>query len=744
MTWDPFRFSSFDLETHQVEDGVLAPRIVCGSTARFGEPGELLGREAAVEAARALLASDRVVCGANVAFDFGCLAAEDPSILPLVFRAYGEGRVFDVQVAQALHAIAEGNLYLDPRTGQPLTNPETGRRGRYSLSACVDLVLGRTDAKKNDYWRRRYALLDGVPQEDWPDDARQYPVDDAENTLAVVVAQAAGGGAGATPGPHRNLGDLADQCETAFCLHLGAMRGLRTDRAGVAALRRATEGAHAEFIEKFRALGFYDGDGKRRAGAVKRAVVLAYGGGAPCSRSIENRRVQPGGLEGVDVEAGDAAASGAACSGGKVLSEKTGNPINCPECGGTGLDLRLAPRTPAGGVRADRDALVESGDADLAALGDNEPEKILSTYLPYLESGVDRPISLRPNVLVASGRTSYDGLIQLLPRLGGVRECHRARGVWSGLQEDYVYCSVDFAALELCTLAQVCVWLFGQSRLADTINATGDPGMLHTAFAAKIAGVPVEEMAVRVKAKDPDAKKKRDVAKNVNFALPGGAGEARMVSMARGKGAGETVAPDGTVYPGIRYCVLIGGAERCGARKVTEWRDRPTPPICLACVELAAELREAWRQQWPEMRDYFQWVTDKVDAGGEFPCFASGRVRGGLDFTNGANNGFQALGSDAAKAALRELTRECYLDRGSPLWGTRPIFFSHDEVVAEMPLRKSALAGPRMARVMVDAAQPYLPDVRLKADPALMFRWYKNADMAFGAAGELVPWEPAA
>lgn len=721
-------FNALDLETHLIEAGRLAPPIVCGSWAWFdadGIEGTLAERHGAINRARSLLDSDAVIVGANVAFDFGCLANADESLLPLIFRAYAERRVFDVQVAQALDAIAYGRLYIDPETMGPM-------RGRYSLETCVKQVLGRADAKSNDYWRKRYALLEHVNIADWPDEAKLYPVDDAVNTLEVARSQVAGQGAGATPGPHRNLGDLADQVETAFDLHLGAIWGLRTDRARVERLRARTEKTHAEFVKRFAAVGFFKKDEKtgeikvdRRA--VKRAIITAYSGGLAVAGC-------PSG-----------------CAGGKVLSEKSGKPVNCKTCDGTGLDVSGAPRTPSGGVSGDRDTLVESGDHDLTAFGENEAEKIRDTYLPFLESGVDRPISLRPNVLVASGRVSYDGIIQLLPREGGVRECIMARF-------GRVFCDVDFAAIELCTLAQVCLWVLGRSHIADTINATGDPGMLHTALAASMRGVSTEQMQAWLTGSDKvlklEAKKYRQAAKALNFGLPGGMGAAKLVLSKRKKSEGSTTAPDGTVYPGVRFCVLLGGQEHCGVEKLREWNGREIPPVCKACVELVhTSLRPAWFRQWPEIKPYFDWVTSRVGefGQGELPCFGTKRMRGGLDFTNGANNGFQALAADGAKNALRKLTRECYgvgpQGKDSVLYGDRPIFFVHDSIMAELREGTAHLAGPRMAEIMVAAMREYVPDVTVRAEPALMRHWIKVAephyieDQAVPGGRKLVPWD---
>lgn len=733
MIFDTEKFVAFDLETHLIEPGRLTPKIVCGSSATWldcgdgpATEGELHGYHHALEFARGVLASDKIIVGANVVYDFGCLVAADPSFLPLVFKAYEEGRVYDVQLAQALHAIAEGNLYADPLTGKPL-------QGRYSLDRCVDFVLGRQNAKANDDWRLRYAELDGVPFSEWPPEALQYPVDDAVNTLEVALAQVLGGGGGVTPGPHRNLCELSAQAETAWALHLGAIWGVRTDPERVQTLRKKTETEHKVFVERFQKLGFFKedektGELKEDRAAVKQAVILAYGGGSAC----------------------EWCATGP--SPGKVLSEKSGKPVNCKDCSGTGLDPGPTPRTPTGGVCADRDAKIESGDPDLAALGDNEPEKVRDTYLPFLETGVERPITLRPNVMVATLRTSYDGLIQLLPREGDVRGCFVAR-------PGRVFCSVDYAALELCTLAQVCYWILGRSQMMETINATGDPGALHTALAAGMAGVTPEAMqgALKDPARKDEAKRYRQAAKALNFGLPGGMGAAKLVLAKRKKSEGFTVCEGGPNrnsegqegYYGVRFCVLLGGAKSCGSVKVTEWRRRSTPPICRACVELVdSELRPAWFRQWPEIQLYFDWVSNRVEfGGGEFPFFTTdGAVRGGCDFTNGANNGFQSLAGIGAKAALRAVARECYLGvtktgEPSPLRGGRPIFFLHDEIFSELIETTASDAAIRKAKLMVTTMREVAcPDVCVSAEPALMRHWDKRAEPAY-RDGILVPWE---
>ena len=710
---------AFDLESHLIAPGLLAPPPVCGSAA-WAEPGNerLIARSDLYEFVQEHVVDSELIVGANTAFDFGILVAYGFMTLEQVFAAYEEGRVYDVQIGQALDAIAGGHLFKDPQTlGALYVNGKHTKR--YSLEACVKLCLGRDDAKDNDEWRLKYALLDGVPLEAWPAAAKQYPLDDARNTMDVALVQL-----GHLPRPgevdpraYRNLHNMKEQVYAAWCLHLSSMWGIRTDGKAVEALRAEVEARHTEALARFTGV-FIRGDGAKAGSEdqslVKRAVAKAYGALGECL----------------------------VCGGsGKVPSEKTGKPVNCKEgCDGTGLDLSTAPglpRTDKGAISINRDTLMESGDDTLEAYSlVSEGDKLRGTYLPFVEKGAQYPITTRSNVLVETGRTSYEDVIQQMPKQGGVRETIYAPPGW-------LISSVDYAAIELCTLAQVQIDLLGRSTMADMINDTRDPGSLHTAMAARMVGANFEELRARLKAGDKQAKDYRQAAKAANFGFPGGMGEATFVLAKRKRIEGTTWSPDGGIeYAGIRFCILMVGAERCGIEKVTEWKGRAIAPTCARCLECAADLRAVWFDQWPEMKPYFALVSKLVDAGGEVEQLRSGRIRGGTTFTSAANGFFQALAAEGAKHALALVSREMYLDRESPLYGSRLMFFAHDEDVGLHPEAKAADAAVRMATVMEEAMQVYVPDVFTKAEPALMRHFTKAAEAVYDASGRLIPWEP--
>jgi hypothetical protein len=355
----PTRMLALDTETYRILAGLLAPKLVVGSIGWLAPgpkvEGVPLSREHVAEVfARVLEDPEAVFGGANAPFDILVLAVYFAGlgidVMPQIFAMLEGGRVYDLQIAEALHAIAEGTLGRDPRTGGELENPETGKRGRYSLATCVDLTLGRTDAKANDAYRLRFDEFDGMPLEQIPQEARDYMVDDARNTGECILAQtghlpktsakhewgnmtAADGSVynaciscGATRfgavcyvrKPHRNLYGLADQVYSACVLHFGAAWGFAVDQASVDVVERHARRRRARLITPFIEAHVFREDGSEDRAVLKRMVAIAYGATEPCP----------------------------VCGGaGKIpkLEQKT---LQCPDCKG-----RVVPWRSAGKVR---------------------------------------------------------------------------------------------------------------------------------------------------------------------------------------------------------------------------------------------------------------------------------------------------------------------------------------------------------------------------------------------------------
>jgi DNA polymerase I-like protein with 3'-5' exonuclease and polymerase domains len=205
-------------------------------------------------------------------------------------------------------------------------------------------------------------------------------------------------------------------------------------------------------------------------------------------------------------------------------------------------------------------------------------------------------------------------------------------------------------------------------------------------------------------------KDRRQRAKAINFGCPGGLGVAALVEYAKGYGVELT-------------------------------------------FNQADDLRKTWFEMWPEMKDYFNMISEasnmSVDGTFHITQLYSGRVRGGCTYTSGANSYFQGLAADGAKAAMWALYKACYLGElpeyleGQPchLLGVRMWAFIHDEFLFEGDEDTAHLWAPQASAIMVGEMRKYTPDVAQAAPPALMRRWLKKAEPVYNDSGDLVPWE---
>lgn len=706
--------AAYDCETHLARPKYTPP-LVCSSVATVNG-AELLDKQQTLNSFPRLLEPGIVVIGANLPFDFIVAAVEfariGVDILPQLFAKYARGEVFDILIAEKLDAIYHGHLGLDPRTGAPMRNPETGKQTSwYGLAIVVDHVLGIKTAKANDEWRERYALLEGIPIAQWPEEARKYPIDDVVNPLKVALAQA-----GFIPrydGSVRRSGNihaLAEIVEADFALQLGASWGFAIDEPRARALLEATLERIQADAKQFLDAGILRKDGSKDKARLKRFIAVDYGGKEGTCPTCGGRT--------------------------KVPSPKTGKDINCKSCDGTGVDLDSTPtipRTPTGGVSTAR-AVIDDCDSqllsDYAAWG--EQDKIVTTYGPALLEG----LPMIPNVPLANERVSYGGVVQLMPRKGGVRECVIAR-------PGYVFSSVDFTGIEMVSWAQACIDLLGHSSLAEALNKKLDA---HSLLGADMVGVSYEDFLPFKKTKYAD---ERQAAKAGNFTFAGGGGVTAFVKAKRNEPGAVTIGADGRVYRGYRFCIMIGGAQACGVEKITEWRDRPIDvPLCKRCCEVSHELRETWKRRWTEANEYFDYVNRVVENDGFVTNLANGVVRGDVTFTQAANNYFSARAACGAKRAFVRVQRECLTVRSSPLWGSHAIGFIHDEGVCEHPEDRAHEAANRVSEIFVATMREVMPDVLVQAEPALSRRYYKGAEPVYDngdpKTGRLIPWEPEA
>lgn len=354
-------------------------------------------------------------------------------------------------------------------------------------------------------------------------------------------------------------------------------------------------------------------------------------------------------------------------------------------------------------VALDEDACEACGDDLLEAYAERTRlATIVETSIPKLRKGLFTPIQARfdfaetGRTTCSEGRGATNGYqLQNMPAHGKegrvvypVRQCFRAR-------PGFVFIDADFSGLELCTVAQACKILVGFSQLGEALNAGID---VHLDLGAQLLGIPYAE--ARERKHEKAVKEARQLAKVANFGFPGGLGFASFVTYARKKA-------------GLRIH-----------------------------VDDARALKDTWLNRWPEFRLYFDYVKRLCDAHGvaQVVQLGSGRIRGMTAYTEACNGFFQGLGADGALEALWEVTRACYADPESSLYGSRPVNFVHDQIITETPVATAHEAAAEMGRIMIEACNRYLPDYPVKCEPCLSHTWEKGAEAVF-VEGRLVPWD---
>lgn len=294
---------------------------------------------------------------------------------------------------------------------------------KFDLARWVKALCGGKELSKGqDSWRYRYATLKGLSAEDYPTEAVDYAMEDV-----VFLREVSERLRERFESPDEWL-----QVAAAFALHLAACWGVRCDRGQLETLedRLLTENVECQRI--LTDAGFFS-DGSVSTKAVQCAVEAAYG--------------------------------------------RLGEPVP-----------RTAPSDTHknGQVKTNEETLDEIERVADPALQNliqyKKNQKNLSTYIAPMKGGINHAMNSRPNVLVATGRTSWGASklelrnpwddtikptkikigtnLQNFPKLKGVRECIIPRaGYW--------FLSVDYGSLELRTLAQVCLWAIGRSTFAN-------------------------------------------------------------------------------------------------------------------------------------------------------------------------------------------------------------------------------------------------------------------------------------
>lgn len=660
----------FDTETALIRRGLLAPPMACVSWARGQDVGIAHVSEARDLVLR-FLNSDEMLVAFNAAFDMAVICAQWPDLIPLVFEVYWNSRVSDPMLREQLKDIAEGTL----NWGED-ENDERERL-HYSLEEIARKRCGIRLEKGT--WQLRFGELIPVPMERWPRDAQHYAMLDAHATNLVWHHQAQENVA-------RGVDYFEDefrQSRAAFWLHLMGCWGFHTSPQDVREFARKAQQNYERLRDELIASGIVKEQRtrKKETGQVEIKYVKKKG---PVQALVVAERQRLGKPIPITKTAEKKL---------RLLEEALDN--ECVPARQAALERKIKKCLDS--VTTDKDVCSRSEHPLLKKYAElSHYEHMIKSDVPLLQMGTEYPIQAKFG-LANTGRTRGSvhfgkGNTQNWSTKNGMRECAIPR-------PGTVYAIGDFSGFELRTWSQVCLWMFGQSRMAQMINAGLDP---HLEMASKILHISYEEAKADFAA-NPQGRVylPRQTGKVGDFGLPGGLGPDKLVEYAR-----------------RNYDVIITRDE-------------------------AVDLRKFWLGAWPEAQLYLDNSKRFIDSGNrQVQYYVSGRFRGGLNFTEYSNGWFQALAADAAKNAGFLIARACYADQSSILYGSRPVMFIHDEFVLEV--RDDEYASDKaheLSRLMELGASLFLPDVPPVVEPLLARRWSKKAKPIKDQTGRLIPWD---
>lgn len=670
----------------------------------------------------------------NAAFDNSVLCTHNPDLFPQTFKAYREGRILCTLVREKLYQLAStGDMDF-----YNLPDGSTQKLG-YGLADLEKLYLGidRADDKKDPLsWRYRFGELKNRPLENWPIDAINYVLQDADSLRPIFEQQEANNqnlintrGINAW-GCNNDNAVLTHRCTLDFCLQLIGSHGMALDARKVKELEDylASE-LTPESMDKLVETGIL----------IPAKPSMPFANGAKDKEgNVKMKKAQP-----------------------EKISKKT-------------LEAHveaLAAENPEVVIKRSKKTQKVSVDAAwLAEYAVFCPvlqqyahrakfQQLAKTEVPRMHWGEEVAERVHPcfNFLVDTGRTSCRGgsnypSSNLQNVNAKVRECYRA-------PEGRAYLSIDYEGMELGTVAQYCHDNYPVSVHRDLINAGVN---IHTYLGAQLAyyldkefreaceneglfkPMDIYEIFAEFKGsgdKEMEAffKRYRTFAKPTDLGFPGGLREKTFIEYAK------------ATY-GVDLIEITGSYD--GAK------------------ELAGQLRQVWLDTFPEMEMYFRDMegdkfVDYNNGGYEYKefdnddgtktrrkskiyCYTTpmGMHRAKTTY-NACANGMilQSPSAEGATLALIEVVQDCFdKTRESILYGKVKVCnFVHDEIIADVPLDGNERAySDAITKRMIDAMSIATPDVQPRAEPALMRVWSKAADEVVGPNGELLVWEPEA
>lgn len=707
----------WDFETHLMGAQRVAPPVVCLSAfyQEGDDPGQemLYGRREDDQLSQLLgvifdlTDTDTQRVAHNASFDLAVACAHDPSLMHAAFEMLLDERMHCTIVREKLLCLTQFGSpeFIEDDRGRTL-------KVDYSIAGLMMYYFGedRSELKKgDDAWRMNYAELEDIPVDEWPEEAVTYAIGDSVDAVSIWKAQEIRRAqviheTGVDPFVTLNF-----RCAADFALHLMTCWGLKVD----AEEKQKIEDMIATALAPEN-LSHLIGSGVLRPGEAPKP----YKNGAKDKNG--NPKMTKGKKESIN----------------KALLQEIVKEV----CEANGIEVRRTEKTkkfPEGQISTGAeviDGLYHLSDV-LSEYRDRQKlQKLVTTELPRMcmPDGSTAPV-VHPSydILKKTGRTSSFAS-KAFPSFNCQNVDPRVRNCFVP-RDGFLLFSIDYNQMELGTLAQRCLDLFGHSTLAEKINAGYD---LHSFLGAQIARHTHDQFSKLApddkdecyelfmqfkKSDDPEEwsfwKHYRTLAKPTGLGYPGGLGPETFVAYAK-----------------ATYGVIID-------------------------LETAELLRDVWKATFDEMPEYFNYINrqciDERFSEGRDRRYAYstpfGMYRPNADYCAAANGlGLQSPSAEGAIWGVIQTVRACFDPTMRSILGddskgptTRPICFIHDEQLGEV--RDDDRVHDRVmeiVRIMVQSMKQVTPDVEARAEAALMRRWDKRAEPVYNEAGRLIPWEP--
>lgn len=678
------RTVAIDFETHPITSEYPAPKPVCLSWAEGEDSGLITGHSNMESFLKEILSSHKtLIIAHNMKFETTVIHEWFPDISQDVWKAYDQQRLVCTMV--------------DEKIINNFANKHP--QHKFDLAALADKYLGIdiSAGKKNpDAWRTRYNELDGVPLEEWPQEAIDYAISDSIYALRIHFLQ------DKFEKPLSYRSTRAD-----FVLALAANRGMAVESGRVSTLKK-------ELLEKLEP-------------GYKFLESKGFGEKCPITSKFKKKIAILKEYVEENVENVQKTAKGSV----KVTAEALSNYI----------------------IKEDADP--DAKEVIEKFLGLAEYEKILSAFIPSLEAAVKDSGLIRTNYnpVVSTGRTSSSGSrlypsanIQQMPRglkdvTYDVRNCYKAR-------DGYKLVSIDYGGLELCATAHQLNEVYGHSRMKDLLNEGDSPMDLHSRFAAQVmsleTGTKVSYDEFLVRKKEKEFAHYRQICKALNLGFPGGIGYEVMGSQLFKQGVDipKKVLKDAEGKPIMAhtekqatYFLGIGRNQNPNLRA-----KRIGKRAWIFILDELVGLKQRYFEMYPEIEtflkethNYFLTGEHKMQKN-EFnewekePLYkfnVSGLRRDHAMYTQFCN-GFlmQSPSAEGAKQMLWEVANE-FKDTDN----MHIVAFIHDEIVIEVKDNEHfEKIVDRVSELMITSMQKVLPSVRVNVEAAAMTYWSKDGE----------------